>query len=109
MCITDCFAVQQKLIQHCKSTVLQFLKNANSSKFIPGFNKISIKKIPAECFFLLYSINSSKIYRIEQKVKNSQGSPEEEKEEENGVSWETCLIRYQATLNNIVSNWCRHR
>lgn len=38
-------------------------------------------------FFLLYLINSFKIYRVEQKAKSSQGTPEEEK----SVLGETCL------------------
>lgn len=51
-------------------------------------------------FFLLYLINSFKIYRVEQKAKNSQNSHEEEKR----ALGETCLISYQATLENIVLN-----
>lgn len=51
-------------------------------------------------FVLLYLINSFKIYRVEQKGKNSQDSPEEAK----GTLGVTCLISYQTTSNNIALN-----
>lgn len=54
------------------------------------------------CFVLLYLINSFKIYRVEQKGKNSQDSPEEAK----GTLGVTCLISSQATSNNIALSWC---
>lgn len=81
----------------------QYKKYANSSKCIYRFNKNSIKNVNREFFPPSVLDKLIKMYRVEQKVKNSQDSPEEEKV----VSGDTSPISYQATANTIVLNWCK--
>lgn len=82
---------------------MTYKKYVNSSKCIYRFNKNSIK-ISIERFFSPSVLDKLiKIYGVEQKVKNSQDFPAEEKV----MSGDTCPIIYQATLNTILLNWCK--